>query len=270
LLTSQREPAYPLSPILAAVLKRNRAIVALGLAGVTALSWAYLIYMDWGMRHMDTGMGMFIMPAMQHWSAWDLVLVFLMWAVMMVAMMIPTASPVILLFAEISRYRNERQGTFVATGQFLLGYLTAWTGFSVLATLAQWGLLTAALVSPMMVSTSKALGAGLLFIAGLFQFSRLKYACLAHCRTPMGFLATEWRRGSLGAFKMGLKHGGYCLGCCWALMGLLFAFGVMNLLWVAGISAFVLLEKIVPAGPLVSRLSGFLFIAWAAWIVFGS
>ena len=152
-------------PILVEVLKRDRAIVAFGLAGVAALSWTYLIYMDWGMRRMDVGMEMVIMPAMQHWTAWDLVLVFLMWAVMMVAMMVPAASPVILLFAEINRRRNEPQGTLVASGQFLLGYLTAWTAFSVLATLLQWGLLTAALVSPMMESTSKALGGGLLLIA---------------------------------------------------------------------------------------------------------
>jgi predicted metal-binding membrane protein len=258
-----------LSPILEAVLKRDHAMVVFGLAGVTALSWTYLIYMDWGMRHMDVGMRMVIMPAMQNWTAWDLVLVFLMWAVMMVAMMVPAASPVVLLFAEINRRRNEQQGAFVSTAHFLLGYLTAWTGFSVLATLAQWGLLTADLLSPMMESTSKVLGAGLLLIAGLFQFSPLKHACLAHCRSPMGFLATEWRRGPWGAFMMGLKHGGYCLGCCWALMALLFAFGVMNLLWVAGLSAFVLLEKIIRGGQLVSRLSGFLFIGWAAWIVFG-
>jgi predicted metal-binding membrane protein len=252
------------------VLKRDRTIVALGLAGIASLSWIYLIYMDWGMRHMDVGMEMVIMPSMQHWTAWDLVLVFMMWTVMMVAMMVPAASPVILLIAQINRRRNEQQGPFVATGQFLLGYLTAWAGFSVLATLAQWGLLTAALVSPMMESTSKPLGAGLLLVAGLFQLSRLKYACLAHCRSPMGFLATEWRPGSWGAFTMGLKHGGYCLGCCWALMGLLFALGVMNLLWVAGISAFVLLEKIAPTAQLVSRLSGLLFIGWAVWIVFAS
>jgi predicted metal-binding membrane protein len=255
---------------LAAVLKRDRAIVAVGLAGVVLLSWTYLIYMDWGMRHMQVGIGMVIMPAMQGWTAWDLVLVFLMWAVMMVAMMVPAASPVILLFAEINRRRRGRQSAFVATGRFLLGYLTAWAGFSVVATFAQWGLLTAALVSPMMESTSKVLGAGLLLIAGLFQFSHLKYACLVRCRSPMGFLATEWRDGSWGAFGMGLKHGGYCLGCCWALMGLLFAFGVMNLLWVAGISAFVLLEKITPANRWVSRFSGLLLISGATWIVFGS
>ena len=252
------------------MLKRDRAIVGFSLAGIAAMSWAYLIYMDWGMRHMDVAMDLIIMPAMQHWTAWDLVLVFLMWAIMMVGMMVPAASPVILLFAEIHRRRYGHQGTFVSTGQFLLGYLTAWTGFSLFATLAQWGLLTAALVSPMMESTSKALGGGLLLGAGLFQFSRLKYTCLAHCRSPIGFLATEWRGGLHGAFRMGLKHGGYCLGCCWALMALLFAFGVMNLLWVASISGFVLLEKITSAKQLISRLGGLLFILWAGWVVFGS
>jgi predicted metal-binding membrane protein len=257
-----------MGPILVQVLKRDRTIVAFGLAGVVILSWTYLICMDWGMRHMDAGMQMLIMPAMQHWTAWDLLLVFLMWAVMMVAMMVPTASPVILLYAEINRRRNDQQGTFAATGLFLFGYVMVWTCFSALATLAQWGLLTAALLSPMMESTSKALGAGSLLIAGLFQFSRLKFACLAHCRSPLGFLATEWRSGLWGAFTMGLKHGGYCLGCCWALMCLLFAFGVMNLLWVAGLSAFVLVEKITPANRSASRLSGLLFIGWAAWIAF--
>jgi predicted metal-binding membrane protein len=258
------------STILVAMLRRDRAITVLGLAGIAALSWVYLIWMDWGMRHMEVGMKMVIMPAMQHWTASDLLLVFLMWTIMMIAMMVPTVSPIILLFAEINRRRNEQQrGKFLMTGQFLVGYLTAWTGFSLFATLAQWGLLTAALISPMMEVTNKALGGGLLLIAGLFQFSPLKYACLIHCRSPLGFLATEWRQGSWGAFRMGLKHGSYCLGCCWALMGLLFAFGVMNLLWVAGLSAFVLLEKIAPASQLVSRLSGLLFIGWAAWIVFG-
>jgi predicted metal-binding membrane protein len=258
------------SPIVSALLKRDRAIVALGLAGVATLAWIYLAYMEWGMRHMDVGMNMIIMPAMQHWTAWDLALVFLMWVVMMVAMMIPAASPVILLFAEINRRRDGHQATFVSTGQFLLGYLTAWTGFSALATLAQWALLTAALVSPMMQSTSKVLGGGLLLGAGLFQFSPLKYACLRQCRSPMGFLATEWRDGPRAAFRMGLKHGGYCLGCCWALMVLLFVFGVMNLLWVACISGFVLLEKITSANKLISRLGGLVLIVWAAWIVFGS
>jgi predicted metal-binding membrane protein len=256
------------SPTLLEVLKRDRMIVAFGLGSIAILSWVYLICMDWGMRHMDVGMQMVIMPAMEHWTIWDLVLVFLMWAVMMVGMMVPAASPTILLFAEINRRRHEHQGTLVATVEFLLGYLVAWTGFSALATLAQWGLLTAALVSPMMESTSKVLGAGLMLMAGLFQFSRLKYACLAHCRSPLGFLATEWREGPWGAFRMGLRHGVYCLGCCWALMGLLFAFGVMNLLWIAGLSILVLAEKIAPFERLVSSVAGLVFIGWAGWLVF--
>lgn len=258
------------NPTPSAVLKRDRAIVAAGLAGLVLLSWIYLLYMDWGMRHMEAAMGMVIMPAMQAWTAWDLVLVFLMWAIMMVAMMVPAVSPVILLFAEINRRRRGQQSAFVATGQFLLGYLAVWTGFSLAATFAQWGLLTVALLSPMMEGTSKALSAGLLLVAGLFQFSRLKYACLAHCRSPMGFFLTEWRDGPWGAFKMGLKHGGYCLACCWALMALLFAVGVMNLLWVAGLSAFVLVEKLTPANRWISRLGGLCFIAWAAWIITGN
>ena len=254
-----------MNAILTEVLRRDRAIIALGLAALVTLAWAYLIVMDWGMRHMEVGMDVLIMPSMQHWNAWDLVLVFLMWTIMMVAMMVPTAGPLILLFAEINRCRGQKQGPFAATGQFLCGYLTAWAGFSALASLAQWGLLTVALISPMMEATSKILAGGLLLIAGLFQFSPLKYACLAHCRSPIGFIAMEWRSDSLGAFKMGWKHGSYCLGCCWALMVLLFAFGVMNLLWVAGLSAFILLEKIT-ANRWMSRLGGLLLIGWAGWI----
>ena len=253
------------STILTEVLRRDRAIIAFGLAALASLAWGYLITMDWGMRHMEVGMGLVIMPSMQHWTTWDLVLVFLMWTIMMVAMMVPTAGPAILLFAEINRRRGQKQVPFAATGYFVGGYLTAWTGFSALASLAQWGLLTAALVSPMMEATSKMSAAGLLLIAGLFQFSPLKDACLAHCRSPFGFIATEWRSGSWGAFQMGWKHGNYCLGCCWALMGLLFAFGVMNLLWVAGLSAFILLEKIT-AKRWMSRLGGLLLIGWAGWI----
>jgi predicted metal-binding membrane protein len=141
----------------------------LGLAAVVTLSWIYLFVMDWGMRHMDVGLLMFIMPTMQNWTAWDLILVFPMWTVMMVAMMVPTVTPTISLFAETSRRRYEHSGTFVATSTFLLGYLTTWAGFSLLATLAQWGLLALALVSPMMKSASKAFGAGLLLVAGLFS-----------------------------------------------------------------------------------------------------
>jgi predicted metal-binding membrane protein len=238
---------------LEAVLKRDRSIVVSGLVGISALAWAYIIYVASDMEHMDMEMAM---PQMQAWRILDLVLVFLMWVVMMVAMMVPSAAPMVLMFATLNRRRHEQQHPLVPTGTFLVGYLLVWTGFSALATFAQWGLHTAALLSPMMVSTSSVLGGLLLLMAGIFQWTPLKYACLTHCRSPLGFLMTEWREGTLGALLIGLKHGSYCVGCCWILMALLFVAGVMNLLWVAAITAFILTEKVLPRGDLVGRVAG--------------
>ena len=152
--------------------------------------------------------------------------------------------------------RREREDPVVPTAVFLLGYLLVWTGFSALATLAQWGLHSAALLSPMMVSTSSVMGGVLLLAAGIFQWTPLKNACLIHCRSPLAFLMSEWRDGKRGALLMGVKHGSYCVGCCWILMALLFVAGVMNLLWVASITAFVLIEKVVPRGELVGHVAG--------------
>jgi predicted metal-binding membrane protein len=239
------------------VLRRDRIIVLAGLISVAALAWAYTVYLahDMGNMHMGMGMGM-AMPKMQSWSLMDFVSMFLMWAVMMVAMMVPTAAPMILIFANVNRKRQEQERPYVPTAVFLSGYLLVWIGFSVLATLAQWGLHEAALLSPMMVSTSPILGGILLLAAGIFQWTPLKYACLKHCRSPLSFLMTDWREGYRGALIMGLKHGSYCTGCCWFLMALLFVAGVMNLLWVATITAFVLVEKAVPRGDLVGRIAG--------------
>ena len=186
------------------------------------------------------------MPMLQQWRAADLVLLFVMWLVMMVAMMVPSATPMLLMFATIVRQRRQRQQPAVPTGVFLLGYLLVWAGYSALATFAQWGLHSAALLSPMMMTTSGRLGGALLIVAGLFQFTPLKSLCLSRCRSPLGFLTTEWREGVRGALIMGIKHGGYCVTCCWSLMALLFVAGVMNLLWVVAIAALVLLEKVTP------------------------
>jgi predicted metal-binding membrane protein len=238
-----------------ALLKRDRTIVLVGLVGISVLAWAYMGYLVWDMPRMEMSMEL-TMPRMQTWGAVDLILLFVMWAVMMVAMMVPSAAPMILLFATINRRRQAQHQPFVPTLVFLGGYILVWTGFSVLATLAQWGLHEAALLSPMMVSTSSVLGGLLLIAAGVFQWTPLKYACLKQCRSPLGFLMTDWREGTRGALLMGLKHGSYCTGCCWSLMALLFVAGVMNLLWVATITAFVLVEKVVPRGDLVGRLAG--------------
>jgi predicted metal-binding membrane protein len=240
---------------LEAVLKRDRTIVLAGVAGLSALAWAYLLALAWRMPHREMAMAM-AMPHMQAWEATEVLLTWVMWAVMMVAMMTPSAAPMILMFATVNRRRRGQQGPFVPTTVFLLGYLLVWGGFSVVATLAQWGLHTAALLSPMMVSTSPMLGGLLLLAAGIFQWTPLKSTCLTQCRSPLGFLMTEWREGASGALLMGLRHGRYCVGCCWVLMALLFVAGVMNLLWVAAMAAFVLVEKVLPHGQLVGRVVG--------------
>jgi predicted metal-binding membrane protein len=240
---------------LEAVLKRDRTIVLAGVAGLSALAWAYLLALAWRMPHREMAMAM-AMPHMQAWEATEVILTWVMWAVMMVAMMTPSAAPMILMFATVNRRRRGQQGPFVPTTVFLLGYLLVWGGFSVVATLAQWGLHTAALLSPMMVSTSPMLGGLLLLAAGIFQWTPLKSTCLTQCRSPLGFLMTEWREGASGALLMGLRHGRYCVGCCWVLMALLFVAGVMNLLWVAAMAVFVLVEKVLPRGELVGRVVG--------------
>ena len=243
------------STALEAVLKRDRLIVLGGLAGLTVLAWAYVGYLAWDMGHMDMSMDM-AMPRMQMWGVLDLVLLCVMWAVMMIAMMVPSAAPMILMFTTINRRRQAQQQPYVPTTIFLGGYLLVWIGFSVLAMLAQWGLHSTALLSSMMVSTSPILGGLVLLAAGSFQWTPLKYTCLTRCRSPLGFLMTDWREGPRGALIMGLRHGMYCVGCCWFLMALLFVAGVMNLLWVAALAAFVLVEKVVPRGDLVGRLAG--------------
>lgn len=242
------------------VLRRDRIIVLSGLALITALSWAYVASLASDMRNMEMATEM-AMPQMQAWGGANFALTFVMWAVMMVAMMTPSAAPMILMFAGVNRRRREQQVPYVPTSVFLLGYLVVWAAFSVLATAAQWGLHTVSLLSPMMVSTTPVLGGILLLVAGIYQWTPLKHACLSKCRSPLGFVLNEWREGRWGAFLMGLKHGSYCTGCCWSLMSLLFVAGVMNLLWIAAIAGFILLEKAAPAGQRMGQAAGVLMIA---------
>lgn len=243
---------------LEAVLRRDRAIVLAGLAAVTAIAWAYLVYLVREMGAMDMAHDM-VMPQMHSWGAIELLLLFVMWTVMMVAMMVPSVAPLVLMFARANRRKGSGRGVGSA-GTLLFGYLLAWMGFSVLATLAQWMLHSAALLSPMMVTTSSILGGLLLVAAGTFQFTPLKRACLVRCRSPLSFLMLNWQEGHWGAFVMGLKHGAYCVGCCWMLMASLFVTGVMNLLWVGAIAVFVLVEKIASKGDLIGRIAGLALI----------
>lgn len=243
-------------------LKRERAVILAGLTLLTVLAWTYMWHLAQGMTNrMDKEM---VMGQIQPWGALDLGLAFTMWAVMMTAMMVPAASPMILLFADIQRKRRAQERTYVSTGVFVLGYLVVWYGFAAAASLTQGGLHTAALLSPQLTSTSPILGGVLLVTAGLFQWSPLKSVCLAQCRNPVTFLMTEWRDGTKGAFITGLRHGAFCLGCCWVLMVLLFVLGIMNLAWIAALAAFVLIEKVVPGGPWVGRITGVLLAGWGA------
>ena len=185
----------------------------------------------------------------------DLFFTFAMWAVMMVGMMAGSAAPVLLLFAA-ARARRAGRGVRLAVLLFGLGYLTVWVGFSACAALVQWGFHETAMLSPAMTASSPYLAGAILVVAGAYELTPWKGACLTQCRSPLGFLMTNWRDGRLGALQMGIRHGAYCLGCCWALMCVLFVVGVMNLIWVATLTAFVLLEKIGPAGTVVARAAG--------------
>jgi predicted metal-binding membrane protein len=250
----------------AALPRRERAIIVAALAGVSALSWLYLVRLARGMEDMTAMAGMAMAPALAPWSARDAALMFAMWWVMMVGMMLPSALPMTLTFATVNRRRRERGDAYVPTALFVVGYLLAWGAFSLAAAAAQWALERAALMMPMMNITSPLLG-GLLFVAaGVYQLTPLKHACLRRCRTPLAFVLAHWRDGAAGALRMGAEHGAYCLGCCAFLMALLFVGGVMNLLWVAAIAVFVLLEKGAPAGATVARGAGALSIGFGAWM----
>jgi predicted metal-binding membrane protein len=218
-----------------------------------------------GVGSMD-GAGM-RMAEMQGWSPLEPLLLFLMWATMMVAMMLPSAAPMILLVNSVLRRRRERASPAAPISIFVGGYMLVWTAFSAAAALAQCGLHHTAMLSPAMASTSPVLGGLLLLVAGVYQWLPIKAACLGRCRSPLEFLGTHWREGLGGALMMGVRHGLYCVGCCWALMALLFVAGVMNLFWVAAIAALVLVEKVVPAGPWVGRVAGVALAGWGVWML---
>lgn len=252
-----------------AILKKERLIVGGCLAVMVLIAWWYLLHTRAAMSNMSmpgmdmSGMDMsgMSMPDSQRWGAMGIFLLFVMWAVMMVAMMLPSAAPMVLAFLSVNQRRQSAGQPFVPVGIFLAGYLAIWTAYSAVATLAQWGLHKTALLSPAMTATSPLLNGGLLIAAGIFQWTPLKRGCLKGCRSPLSFLMSEWRDGKTGAFIMGLRHGSYCVGCCWILMALLFVAGVMNLLWVAVIALFVMAEKTLPRGELLGRVTGVALMA---------
>jgi len=250
-------------------LSRQRLIVLAALAALLALTWSDLLRRSGALTPAAVGQHL-AMPQTASYGPGDLVMTAAMWIVMMVAMMLPAAVPMVLLFLRMAERRRASGRTVAPTGTFVLGYLLVWTGFSLLATGVQWGLHAAALLSPHLTLLSPAAAGLVLIAAGAFQFSRLKWTCLAHCQSPLDFLGAHWREGVLGAVRMGLDHGVYCLGCCWALMLLLFVGGVMNLAWIAVLTTFVLVERIVAKGRTVSWVAGTFLVLWGLGLVTGT
>jgi predicted metal-binding membrane protein len=245
--------------------------VLAGLAVITGAAWAYLVVAARPVSSGPAGMSgrpmAPVLPALtgaQPWTAAESGLRLAMWAVMMVAMMVPTAVPMTLLYAAVARKAAAQHSPVAPAFVLVAGYTAMWALFALAATAAQWGLDQAALLSPMMISRSAWLGAALLIAAGIYQLTPLKNACLRNCRAPAHVLSRHWRHGRLGALRMGVRLGASCLGCCWILMGLLFIGGVMNLLWIAAIAAFILLEKTLPFGVAGGRAAG------AAMILIGA
>jgi predicted metal-binding membrane protein len=234
--------------------RRDRVILAGLLLSVAALAWAFTIHQAVLMDDMEAAMWRDMNMSMNgmapSWGPIDVVILFVMWSAMMAAMMIPGAGPMITAFAIINQRRQARAAPYVPTAAFLLGYLIVWGGFSVIATALQWLLQTLGFLTTMMQSSSYYWSAALFGAAGLYQLSPLKETCLAHCRSPDVFVLTEWRDGALGAVVMGLRHGLFCMGCCAALMLLLFAVATMDLRWIVALTVLVTSEKLLPVAKI--------------------
>ena len=265
----------PPPSVLERLLDRDRWLTAASLGALVVLAWSYLAVLAAQMARGDmrlmglsdmSGMRGMVMPP-EPWTATTFALMALMWWVMMIGMMVPSAAPMVLLFGGVTRRRLPDERPALRVALFVAGYLAAWAAFSALAASVQWALTSTGLVSSMELTATRRVGALFVAIAGVYQLVPLKNLCLRHCRSPADFLTAHWRAGSAGAWRMGIAHGVFCVGCCWLLMGLLFFAGVMNLLWVAVLGAFVLLEKLVPRGEWLARASGMALLAFAAYLL---
>jgi len=238
------------------LLQRDRLIVAGGLVALTILAWTYTYGLVGG-----AWPSLMAMPQRGGWTSLDLALTMLMWMVMMIAMMTPSVAPMILLVATIERRRGQASPA-QCTAFALCGYFGIWAVASVLAAAAQWTLHDAALLNGPMGRLSPQIAGILLIAVGAYQWTPMKAACLGFCRSPLNSIADYWRPGPLGALRLGLRHGLYCLGCCWSLMAVLLVTGIMNLVWVALLSALVLTEKLLPRGLWLGRIAGLGLFAW--------
>lgn len=263
--TAQRVEEQQLRHAVLALYRPDRWVVLAGPAALTSLA---TVEIGWLADAMQQSRSALFVPHVGPWGVRQLSTVALMWTAMMVAMMTPSTWPMVSTFAGMERRRRQRT-PWSATTAFLAGYVLVWTGFSLFATLLQWGLRSAELMQSGMHLASPWTGGALLVAAGLYPFSSAKSVCLNHCRSPLGFLLSEWRDGLRGALVMGLRHGAYCTGCCGWLMALLFVAGVMNAAWRGGLAILVIAEKTLPGGLWIARAAGLLLFAWVGWLIAG-
>src|SRR6516165_7235432 len=258
------------------VLRRDRLVVLFALTLLTALTWSYLLWLSAGMymggmdmgdfRMLPSGMGLMV-PAHSPWHAMEFALVFVMWTVMMVGMMTPSAAPMFLMYARVGRQTGAQEKSLSATVWFAIGYFLVWLAFALFATLEQWALERTALLDFTMASMDNVLGGFEFIAAGLYQWTRLNDLCLAQCQKPFEFVMRHggYRRDAPGCVMLGLRHGAYCVGCCWALMALLLVGGVMNVLWIALLALLAFLERVTSICRLIARLAGIVLVAGGAW-----
>jgi predicted metal-binding membrane protein len=268
-----------MAAVLEDLLRRDRAVVFVALSAITLLAWAYTLRlaaaMDMGGMSMSgyrmaTGfLTMVMAPSLQPWDLTEFMFTALMWAVMMVGMMTPSVAPMVLLYARVGRQAALEGRPLAATGWFALGYFLSWCAFSMVAALAQWALERAALLTHMMAGANIRLGGVVLIVAGAYQWTPAKDTCLRFCQAPLSFIQRHggFRRTAAGSMGLGMRHGFYCIGCCWALMTLLFVGGVMNLLWIAALAILVLAEKLIPLGRVVARVAGGALIVAGCWLL---
>jgi predicted metal-binding membrane protein len=260
-----------------ALLRRDRYVVLAALLSLTALAWIYLLHpagvmtmpaADSAMPGMD--MGGETMPTPTPWTAANLLLTFLMWLMMMVGMMTPSVAPVILIYAHLGRQTESQRRPFAATGWFAGGYFVAWAAFSLMATMAQLALRGASLLDSNIASNSGLLSGIVFILVGTYQWTKLKERCLTQCQAPLLFIQRQggFKSDARGAFALGVRHGLYCVGCCWPLMLLLFIGGVMNLLWIAGIAILSYLEKNLAQARLLARAISLGFILYGGFVCY--
>lgn len=275
-----------LSAALAFTSRRPQILVLAAALALTALAWVYVGWLAAGMgvaapREMTgmtgvagmssmSGMGALTsVPGFARWTLLHYAFIFTMWAVMMVAMMTPSVTPMVLIYARVAQKSLPEGHSLSPAAWFAAGYLASWCLFSALAALAQWGLESLALLTPMMTATSRAFAGLVLVAVGFYQWLPVKHLCLASCRAPLAFMQRHGglRLDAAGSARLGFLHGGYCVGCCWALMAVLFVTGVMSLAWIAALMIVVLLEKVIPHGRAFARLTGVAAAAGGAWLI---